>query len=150
MGLRELLKKSEKIFLDTLIFIYHIDENPKYIDLVDEIFKLIDTGRIEGCTSIITLLEVLVRPFQENDTQTAVKYKELILNSKNLDVLEVKESVVERAAKLRAEYKIKTPDAIQVASAILNKVDIFISNDKDLERIKEVDIITLDSFLADK
>ena len=45
MGLRELLKKSEKIFLDTLIFIYHIDENPKYIDLVDEIFKLIDTGR---------------------------------------------------------------------------------------------------------
>ena len=108
------------------------------------------TQEEEGCTSIITLLEVLVRPFQEDDNQTAAKYRELILNSKNLDVLEVNESVVERAAKLRAEYKIKTPDAIQIASAILNKVDLFISNDKDLERIKEVDIITLDSFLADK
>lgn len=93
------------------------------------------------------MLEVLVKPFEKNAVEIAQKYKNLILNSNNLYVIEITEIVIEEASKLRAKYKIKTPDAIQIAAAILYNVDLIISNDKELEKINEVKIVSLDNLL---
>ncbi len=51
--------------------------------------------------------------------------------------------IAERGAELRAKYGIRTPDALQVASAIENQATIFISNDNKLKKIKEIEIAAL-------
>ena len=57
--------------------------------------------------------------------------------------------MAEKAAELRAKYdgnglKLKTPDAIQIATGILNEAEIFLTNDTDLKQIEEIEVIVLD------
>ena len=55
--------------------------------------------------------------------------------------------VVERAAELRAKYRLKMMDALHVASAIVNRADLFLSNDDDLRRVTEIKVLLLKSYL---
>jgi len=52
--------------------------------------------------------------------------------------------VAESAAKLRAKYKwLKGMDAIQLAVAIFSDCDCFITNDKSIKKIREIEVILI-------
>jgi len=51
------------------------------------------------------------------------------------------------AARLRAPYKLRTPDARQAATAILAQATGFITNDPILFRVVEFETAVLDQFL---
>lgn len=44
---------------------------------------------------------------------------------------------------LRVNYNLKTPDAIQLATAMENNTDVFLTNDERLKRVKEIEVLTL-------
>lgn len=49
------------------------------------------------------------------------------------------------AAQLRAKYQgIKAMDALQLASAVQNKCDIFLTNDKQLRQVQEIKVLLVD------
>ncbi|VVB86864.1 PIN domain protein [uncultured archaeon] len=60
-----------------------------------------------------------------------------------LEMVPLDESVSLKAAQLRAEYGLKTPDAIQLASVIHKNGDVFITNDRGMENVKEINVLTL-------
>lgn len=93
------------------------------------------------------MLEVLVHPLKKGDEFLAEKYREILLYSKGLTTFEILNDVSEIAAKLRAKYSIKTPDTIQIATAIHYGANGFLTNDPTLTRVKEIEIIILDDFL---
>ena len=68
MGLENVLEKSRLIALDASIFIYYIERNVKYFDLLDKLFKKckLEENPLKIITSIITLIEVLIKPLVEN------------------------------------------------------------------------------------
>jgi hypothetical protein len=43
--------------------------------------------------------------------------------------------VAERAAELRARYNLRTPDALQVATALVRRCEAFLTNDARLKRV---------------
>lgn len=45
---------------------------------------------------------------------------------------------MDRATEIRARHGFKTPDAIHLACAVTTKCDLFLTNDKQLERFKEI------------
>ncbi|MEW6607058.1 MAG: PIN domain-containing protein [bacterium] len=49
--------------------------------------------------------------------------------------------IAEKAAELRAQYGITTPDAIQFAIGIENNGTLFVTNDKNLKKIKEIEVL---------
>jgi len=55
---RELLVHYSILGLDTMLFIYHFEENKDYLPFTRALFGLIEDGMIEGKTSIITRLEI--------------------------------------------------------------------------------------------
>jgi predicted nucleic acid-binding protein len=130
--------------LDTAPIIYFMEANPKYDDLVTEIFQRIDAGVIEGVTSVITLLEVLVMPLRSGDATLQLKYTDLLLHSLHLETHEITAKVVQRAADLRARYNLRTPDALQVAVVIEAGCQAFLTNDIALKRITELRVLVLD------
>lgn len=75
------------------------------------------------------------------------KYKVLLATFPNLIIKEVDKDIATLAAKLRAKYKIKTPDAIFIATGIAEKAQIFITNDTRLKIVNEISIIILDELL---
>ena len=148
MGLVDELKER-RICIDTAPIIYFIEKHPKYITHLHPLFVEINKGNVEAITSTITLLEVLVLPLKNNNKILAEKYREILLYSDGFTTFEVLHEVSELAAKLRAKYNIKTPDAIQIATAILYGASLFLTNDPNLKKVAGITVFILDDF-ADK
>jgi len=62
----------------------------------------------------------------------------------HLSVLPVTDEIAERAAILRASYGLKTPDAIQLATALISASDAFLTNDEGMPGIEGVQVLILD------
>ncbi|PXF57070.1 MAG: hypothetical protein C4B59_15900 [Candidatus Methanogaster sp.] len=53
-------------------------------------------------------------------------------------------AIAEEAARLRARYNVRTPDAIQMATAIRAGASFFLTNDSHLPTIPELRVLVLD------
>ena len=138
------LQGISKIALDTMVFIYHLENNPDYKKTTASILRSIETGKRQGVTSAITLLELLVKPMQLEEQSIIDNYIFALTTFPNLKLCEVSVNIAISAAKFRAKYRISTPDSIQIATAIIEESDCFITNDQSLNQIDEIKIITLD------
>ena len=140
MGLiRELY--GRKIFLDTAPLIYFMEDENSFLPLLNDLFS--PSNKCRFVTSVITLSEVLVMPLREGRTQLAEQYNEILTMSKSIDILDVNIEIAKEAAKIRANYSIKTPDAMQLAAAKYSFVDCFLTNDIRLKIFKDLNIMTL-------
>ena len=139
------LQNKNTICLDTAPIIYFIEENQSFLSPLKEIFLRIDEGGLRAIASYITLIEVLVHPIEKGAHQLAKAYRDLLIGSPGFNLYPVERKVSEKAAELRAKYKsfLKIPDAIQIATAISFGAQIFITNDADLKRIQEIEIVDL-------
>ncbi|HEX4960551.1 MAG TPA: PIN domain-containing protein [Thermoanaerobaculia bacterium] len=148
MTLETELEGVQRLGTDTAPLIYFIEGHPKYRSLVRVVFERAETGEIELFTSTVTLTEVLAHPLEKQAEEIAKAYKTILLESPHLHVLDVNVRIAEKAAKLRARYRLKTPDAIQIAVAIQAGCEGFLTNDKDHKRVQEVRVLFLGDFLA--
>ncbi len=147
MKLLSLLKKAKVIALDTAPFIYLIEENPTYITIVEPLFQEISRGNLRAFTSHITLIEVLIKPLEEKNGDLIKKYSDILNESDNLFLSGVDKEITMEAARLRATYKLKIPDAIQLATGLMNGADAFITNDASFKKVGKIEVIVLNEFI---
>jgi predicted nucleic acid-binding protein len=145
--LQDLLKNHPVIGLDTSVFIYHLEDHPRYSPLTEIIFNALEKGINKGVTSYLTLMEILVKPKTEGLLQVARDYEYYLTTFPNLTFYEMGLDVARKASDLRSADRIKAPDAIQLATAILYEATAFLTNDKIFERVKGVDILILEKLL---
>jgi predicted nucleic acid-binding protein len=136
--------QGKTIGLDTAPLIYFIEENPAYIGGVQPFFESMENGDFTVVTSAITLLEVLVQPLRMQKQKLAEEYRDILLNSK-LITFDISAEISEQAAGLRAEYNLRTPDAIQISTALKAGATLFFTNDIRLPEIPSIKILLLDS-----
>lgn len=134
--------------VDTAPFIYLIEEHPVYLPVVRPLFEMADRGRLRVVTSVITLVEVLVRPLQQDNQDVAQKYRDILLGAEGLIVVPVSVRLAEEAASLRARYHLRVPDAIQVATAVAEGATAFLTNDKRLASLPEIHVLVLDELVG--
>jgi predicted nucleic acid-binding protein len=143
----ERLASISVVGLDTSIFIYHFERHPRYFPLTQELFSGIEAGLRKGLTSTITLMEIIVKPLALGRQDVARKYEALLVNFPNLEIVDLDRNVIRQAARLRAEYRIRPPDALQASASLLNRADVFITNDELLKRLRDkFEVIVLDDF----
>jgi predicted nucleic acid-binding protein len=142
--LDEALRGVTRLGFDTAPVIYFVEAHPRYDALVMEIFERVSTDALTGITSVVTLSEVLVQPILQAKSLLQQEYRDLLLGSSNLYTLEISATVAELAATLRAHYKLRTPDALQVAAAIGAGCEAFLCNDAGLRRVTELRVLILD------
>lgn len=144
MRLTDALQGVRRLGLDTAPFIYFIEQNATYLDVVREVMRLIDTQALAAVCSVITLTEVLTKPYQTNDLALAHQYRTILSGSRNLSVVDINAAIADRAARLRADYRLRTPDALQIAAAIEAGCDAFLCNDLNMRRVSPIRILVLD------
>lgn len=137
--------KGKVVGLDTAPLIYFIEDNPNYTRIVDPFFEALERREFRVVTSTITLLEVLVNPMKQHDVETATKYRDILLKTRDLSLVALTASIAQEAARLRAVYKLHTADAIEIATALDAKAALFLTNDKRLAIVSDLEIVVLDS-----
>lgn len=112
-----------KIYLDSCIAIYLVEEHPAYFASIER--KLAEPDGIV-CYSPLTELECLVLPLRLKRNDLLDKFNRFF--SLNLK-LEIHDAVYQEAARLRADFGIKTPDALHLATARFHNCTELWTND---------------------
>lgn len=136
-------KNIENLGIDTSPFIYFIENHPEYGSAVREVFAAIDSGSLKGFTSVITLTELLSKPLHLGQTALVAEYRVLLETGRHFKLIPIDSAIAYHAAELRQKYALRTPDALQIASALAADCDAFLTNDKKLAAVKELDVLVL-------
>ena len=124
-----------KIFWDTNLFIYLIEQTPALYQKVSSFRQKMIENNDVLVTSALTLGELLVKPLEENRNDLADKYLELLISG--AVVVSFDDKAAESFAEIRAANKtIKPPDAIQLSCAASYGVDEFYTNDARLSHLE--------------
>lgn len=146
--LTETLRQHNLVGIDTSIFIYQVEDSPRYAALSEEALGALSNGVFKGVTSILTMMEVAVRPLQLGRHDAADEYELLLGSFPNLLVVELDRACARRAAELRATYRLRPSDSLQVAACLQHGATALLTNDKGLRRIQDLDVIVLDDFVS--
>lgn len=146
MNLLKTLFKNQPIFADSACFIYNLEDNKEFGDLSQEIIDNISLGNIFAITSFFTISEVLVKPLREGNTKLVQEYEELLTEYSSLYLAEMSYTIAKLAAHIRALYGFHLIDSYQLAIAIENNCKVFLTNDKQLKKCKEIKVLCLSDF----
>ena len=147
-GLTDALRDHTRLGLDTAVFIYHLEQNPRYFSLTHALLSGVEAGRWTACTSVVTLMELTVRPWQLNQPEVATRYEATLAHFPNLSLIDVSRGVAQQAAQLRAAFRLRPADALQAATALVSGATFWITNDRDLARLSPLlDVLLLEEFV---
>lgn len=134
---------SGPVAVDTAIFIYFIEEHPRFLPAVEPLFEAADRGTRQLVTSSLTLLEVLVVPLRNGDADLAARYDALLTRGRGLLLVDIERDQLRLAARIRAAYGTRTSDALQLAAAISTRCGALVTNDRALPALAGLRVIQL-------
>jgi predicted nucleic acid-binding protein len=145
--LRARLSAHRKIALDTSLFIYQWEAHPRYSPLTDFVFTSIERSDLVAVTSTITMSELLVHPYRDDDMARVNELFAKFSAYPNLEWVAPGLEIAASAAKIRAAHRLRTPDALQAATAIEVRATAMLSNDPIFRRVSDFDTLVLDEYL---
>jgi predicted nucleic acid-binding protein len=98
--------------------------------------QALDGNELAACTSELSLAECLVKPYAERNDQAIAAYLEMLSGRAPVAVVPITGAILLRAARLRAETRLKLPDAIHLATAIETGCATFLSDDRGIRSMK--------------
>ena len=137
------LEGGDIIFLDTAPFIYFFEQHPDHFPALEKLFaQLYETGA-QAITSIITYIELTTHPARLGQHQLIRKYRDYLTNSENISLFPIDMNIADYVVELRTKYHFKTPDAIQLGTAIACGADYILTNDKAWQKFDEVKVFLI-------
>jgi predicted nucleic acid-binding protein len=145
--LRAFLRRHRLVALDTSVFIYQIEANTRYLPFTDYIFRWLEQANGQGVTSTVTMTELLVQPYREFDERRVHVFFALPSTFPNLQWVAPNLEIADRAAQIRATHRLRTPDALQAATAARSGATGLITNDPVFERVEAFETLVLEQIL---
>jgi len=90
------------------------------------------------------MTELLVHPYWEKNVAMVDQFYSLLSTFPNLEWMPLTLEVSDLAARFRADYDLRTPDAIQAATAAKGRATGFLTNDFSFERVSLFETLVLD------
>jgi predicted nucleic acid-binding protein len=139
---------SGPVGVDTSIFVYFIEADPRYLSIVRPLFVAAHEGRLALVTSALTLMEVLVMPYRTGDDRLADHYEAFLTAAGGIRLVPIVPAALRAAARLRAAHGVRTPDALQLAAALDARRTGFLTNDRRLPAIGNLRVLQLGAYAA--
>ncbi len=141
------LRRHRRIALDTPVFIYQLENNPRYVGLTDRVFSWLESAGSRGVTSTITMTELLVQTYRDGDQRRVDEFYGLLSTYPNLEWIAPSLEIADIAARIRAIHGLRTPDALEAATALQASVSGLITNDPVFKRVTGLEAMILDDVL---
>jgi uncharacterized protein len=120
-----------RIYWDTMLFVYWIEENPAYSKRMKQIVSRMKERGDQLCTSCFAIGEVLVGPHKMRANHLVEQIRR-ILRPPFLEVIPFTLETADHYAAIRAAHAVSAPDAIHLACAAQAGIDLFLTNDSSL------------------
>lgn len=120
-----------RIYWDTMLFIYWLEDHPRYGPRVQEILQRMSARKDQLCTSSFAVGETLVGFYKRGALDTASQVREFFRDGA-IDVIPYTLEMANSYADIRAKHGVSSADAIHLACAVSANTDLFLTNDKNL------------------
>lgn len=138
---------SGLVYLDANPIIYSVEKHPVFGPLLQPLWQAAQARTIEVVSSDLVLMEVLVGPLKSRDTALEKAYEQALLGT-DMSLLSITHPILREAARLRATTKLKTPDAVHLATASDASCVLFVTNDAGFRGVGSIPVVILNDLLA--
>lgn len=132
------LTEGATVLVDTAPWIYLLEDHAEFASRFVGLFEAAERGQIQLALSTVTLAEVLTGPFKAGQTALAKRY-ETALGA--YQVVPLSAAVASLAAQLRVQYRLKLPDAVQLASALQIGASALVTHDRDFSAVQGLPVL---------
>lgn len=132
------LSEGATVLVDTAPWIYLLEDHAEFAPRFVGLFEAAERGQIQLALSTVTLAEVLTGPFKAGQAALAKRY-ETALGAYQLVPLSA--AAASLAAQLRVQYRLKLPDAVQLASALQIGAAALVTHDRDFSAVQGLPVL---------
>ena len=133
------LSDGVTVLVDTAPWIYVLEDHAQFAPLFLGLFEAAEQGRLQLALTTVTVAEVLAGPFKAKQTALAKRYEKAL---NRYQVVPLTAQVAALAAQLRGQYRLKFPDAVQLASALNLGAAALVTHDRDFSRVQGLPVLT--------
>jgi predicted nucleic acid-binding protein len=138
---------SGRVYVDTQILIYTVEKFPGYLNLLTSLWESVDAGRAMVMSSQLVAMETLIVPLRRHDDALVADFEQIM--QPPMKLIPISAAVLRQAAVLRAEIQsTRTPDAIHAGTALLERPDLFLTNDRGFKAVKGLPVVILDDLIS--
>jgi predicted nucleic acid-binding protein len=129
-GLEEAIAPGASLLVDTSVVLAYLVGTEPTSELAEQLFDaFVAPGRNPASLSMVTVEEILVRPFRAGPVAVA-RAEGFLRHFADITLVDVDYDVAREAARIRAIAGTRTPDALILASALVGGVDVLVTNDR--------------------
>lgn len=142
------LTSYRNALLDTTACIYFLEasSSDRRRVMLEPLMRAAESGENEVSVSALTVTELLTGPLRAGDRIAEARARLFLYEI--CSVVPVASDVAEAAARMRARYRLRTPDALVCATGLVMDADAVLGNDARWKRVIEVNYVHLDDFAA--
>lgn len=108
------------------------------------------TGRNQFVISVVTELELVVRPIRQNDRLEMERIR-MLLEAPGVYLVDLDRTIARRAAELRATTRLDLADAAIVATGLETRCDVIVGNDAQCaRRVTDIPYVLLDALVEEQ
>jgi predicted nucleic acid-binding protein len=135
------LGESPVLVVDTAPIIYWLEGHPRLAERFAPVFGAAESGAASIVISTLTLAEVLAGPLRAGNELLTAQYREALTRSLGWQVVPLDVDTAVQAARVRSAYRLRLPDAIQVATAIRTGAAALVAHDRALRRVRGLKVV---------
>lgn len=132
------LSAGALLLVDSAPIIYMLEANAEFAPRFAPLFDRHARGELVLAVTTVTIAEVLTGPLNAEEEALARRYRATL---ESWQVVDFDADMAESAARLRATYHLKLPDAIQLASALAINADALVTHDRDFAKVRGMRIL---------
>ena len=118
------------LLIDTSVALAYLTGTERSSSAAERLFDaFVATGRNAAALSMVTVSEILVRPFRAGPSAVATA-EGFLRHFAEIRLIEATYEVAREAARIRAATGLRMPDALVIASAVVSAADIVVTNDR--------------------
>lgn len=143
----DLVRDAERVHLDARVLAYHLLGRDPEVELTRDLFRGIRDGEVRAQSSSMALYQLLAEPYRRSEPELAEEAEKMLTGLRGLDLVAVTAPLSGQAARVRARLGTDPATSVQIATAVTEGADLFLTDGSGLRRVAGVRVRNLSDFL---
>ena len=120
-----------KVCIDINVFLNVLNRELNFYNDSKEVLNAIDQGRVDAVIPTLVIAEIVTGFYADNKSKAAEQFLSTILSNNNIRVVQLSVEIANSSTLIRARTGMRLSDCIIMSTALLEKVDYVVTNDRN-------------------
>lgn len=137
----------ERVHLDARVLAYHLLGTEPEVALTSLLFSAIREGEARVQSSAVSLYQLLAEPYRRGEPGVAREAEKLLTGLRGFELIPLTPSLAGQAARARARLGTDASTSAQIATAVAEGAELFLTDGSGLRRVAGVRVENLGDYL---